>query len=105
MIDSVKDDIKPATQVKEETNNFIDSIEISKDKLSNITNKLNDYNSNNNQKVNNMVSNNNNTNISDVKTNSNVEKANINVDPDKIVINSNNAISDDEFFDDFFGDD
>lgn len=32
-----------------------------------------------------------------------VEKTNINVDPDKIVID-NNTISDDEFFDDFFGD-
>lgn len=32
------------------------------------------------------------------------EKTNVNVDPDKIVINNNTTISDDEFFDDFFGD-
>lgn len=34
--------------------------------------------------------------------NKEVEKTNINIDPDKIVID-NNTISDDEFFDDFFG--
>ena len=34
-----------------------------------------------------------------------VDKTNVNIDPDKIVINNSNAISDDQFFDDFFGDD
>ena len=33
------------------------------------------------------------------------EKPNVNIDPDKVVINNKNLISDDEFFDDFFGDD
>lgn len=33
-----------------------------------------------------------------------VEKTNVNIDPDKVLIDSN-VISDDEFFDDFFGDD
>ena len=33
------------------------------------------------------------------------EKANVNIDVDKVKIDSNNPISDDEFFDDFFGDD
>ena len=35
----------------------------------------------------------------------NEEKPNVNIDPDKVVINNKNLISDDEFFDDFFGDD
>ena len=33
------------------------------------------------------------------------EKVNVNINPDNVVINDNSVISDDEFFDDFFGDD
>ncbi len=42
-----------------------------------------------------------------VSTNKEVEKekVNVNIDPDKVKINDNSVISDDEFFDDFFGDD
>ena len=31
-------------------------------------------------------------------------KANVNIDADSVVVNNNNPITDDEFFDDFFGD-
>ena len=82
---------------------YVDSIEISKDKLNNVTNKLNEYNV-----YNTTVSKEVDTNVvsSSVIGKTPVEeKTNVNVDPDKIVINSNNAISDDAFFDDFFGDD
>ena len=82
IVNEVKDDIKTSSEVRRETNNFVDSISVSKDKLNNITNKLNDYS--------------NNKPVDD-------EKVNVNIDPDKITINDN-AVTDDEFFDDFFGD-
>lgn len=101
IMDSVKEEIKPAEQVKEETQSFVDSIEISKDKLHNVTNKLNDYNVYNQQIPQTVPE----EKVSSTKISEPVvEKTNVNVDPDKIVINSNSAISDDEFFDDFFGD-
>ena len=31
-------------------------------------------------------------------------KANVNIDADSVVVNNNNPITDDEFFDDFFSD-
>lgn len=100
MMNNLKDEIKSDTQIKKETKEFVDSIEISKDKLNNVSNKLNEYTNENNQH----------NKENEIYTNSSInaypqEKTNINVDPDKIVINSNSPISDDEFFDDFFGDD
>lgn len=92
---SIKDEVKPVVETKKESNELVDSIEVSKDKLNNITDKLNDYNKQ-------TIKYNNKTSLPVLEKE---EKANVNVDPDKIVINSNNAISDDEFFDDFFGDD
>ncbi len=81
IVSEVKDDIKTSNEVREETNNFVDSISVSKDKLDNITDKLNEYN--NKQE--------------------DTDKVNVNIDPDKITI-SDNGVTDDEFFDDFFGD-
>ncbi len=91
--------------VREENNNVVNEsfstgVEVSKDKINNVTAKLNDYN---------VYS----QNVAPstpvrqepvVRNEVKVEKPNVNIDPDKIVINSNTAISDDEFFDDFFGD-
>ena len=86
---------------RKDATEYVDSIEISKDKLDNVANKLNEYNIYNSpiktEKVDEKVS------VS--KEQSVDEKTNVNVDPDKIVINSSNAISDDAFFDDFFSDD
>ena len=81
IVGEVKDDIKTSNEVRKETNNFVDSISVSKDKLDNIANKLNNYSN----KV------------------EDADKVNVNIDPDKITI-SDNAVTDDEFFDDFFGD-
>lgn len=101
IMESVKEEIKPVEPVKMEKQGSVDSFEISKDKLHNVTNKLNDYNIYN-QPVSQTVAKEKEepSRVSEPVT----EKINVNVDPDKIVINSNNAISDDEFFDDFFGD-
>jgi hypothetical protein len=103
LMENIKNDIKIDNVVKEETKEFVDSIEISKDKLSNVTNKLNEYNVYNTtvktEEIPKVVT------QSTVSSQPIVEKTNVNVDPDKIVINSNSPISDDAFFDDFFGDD
>ncbi len=88
--------------VKNDVNNspVTDSFEIPKERLNNVTEKLNDFNMYS-QPVNNNV----NYNQSALKQPDILEeKTNVNIDPDKITINSNSAISDDEFFDDFFGD-
>lgn len=95
IMDSVKNDMN--------TQQAVDSVEISKDKLNNVTEKLNDYNVYN-QPVNRQINNNVSLTAEPAKAAMQEEKTNVNIDPDKIVINSNNAISDDEFFDDFFGD-
>ena len=97
-------DIKPIETNPVQTNQFVDSVEISKDKLSNVTEKLNDYNIYN-KPVQPISSIEGTGNTISYSTRPDVEKTNINVDPDKIVINNKNAISDDAFFDDFFGED
>ncbi len=103
IMENIKQDIKEDTKIKEEVGEFVDSIEISKDKLNNVTDKLNEYNVYNTTpkvKEEPVV-----TSVKPVDNKPYEDKTNVNVDPDKIVINSNNAISDDAFFDDFFGDD
>ncbi len=101
IMETIKEDVKPANIVREETKNFVDSIEISKDKLNNVTEKLNDYNIyNTSVKPTELNVDNSTTNTSVVQ-----DKTNINVDPDKIVIDNSSTISDDAFFDDFFSDD
>ena len=98
IMENIKEDIKPV-----EPKNYVDSFEISKDKLNNVTDKLNEYNV-----YNSSVTPNNSYASTENKVSTSTpveEKTNVNVDPDKIVINGNNAISDDAFFDDFFGDD
>ena len=103
-VPNIMQTIKNEEQPVVENKNYVDSVEISKDKLSNVTERLNDYN------VYNKPVQSTNNDVRDVKpvTVKPVEipedKTNINVDPDKIVINSNSPISDDEFFDDFFED-
>ena len=70
-------------------------------KIDNEKNQFNNYNIfNDNVTVKPVTDSNQNTNLQE----KNIEKPNVNIDPDKIIINSNNTISDDEFFDDFFGD-
>ena len=100
IMSNIKEEVKPAEVVKEETKNFVDSIEISKDKLESVSNKLNEYNVYNTTSVPTVEE------RREVVTSAPVvDKTNVNIDPDKIVINNSNAISDDQFFDDFFGDD
>ena len=100
IMSNIKEEVKPAEVVKEETKNFVDSIEISKDKLESVSNKLNEYNVYNTTSVLTVEE------RREVVTSAPVvDKTNVNIDPDKIVINNSNAISDDQFFDDFFGDD
>ena len=99
IMENIKQEIN--NDKKEETKNYVDSFEISKDKLDNVTNKLNEYNVYNTT----IKSEDKSPVVATPSTQPIVEKTNVNVDPDKIVINSNNAISDDAFFDDFFGDD
>ena len=104
IMETAKQDIKPIETNPVQTNQFVDSVEISKDKLSNVTEKLNDYNIYN-KTVQPISSIEGTGNTISYSTRPDVEKTNINVDPDKIVINNKNAISDDAFFDDFFGED
>ena len=100
IMSNIKEEVKPAEVVKEETKNFVDSIEISKDKLESVSNKLNEYNVYSTTSVPTVEE------RREVVTSAPVvDKTNVNIDPDKIVINNSNAISDDQFFDDFFGDD
>ena len=83
-------------EVKEEVNESTDDIaRISKDELKNVTNKLDEYNEAKAVPE---------TKVEVTVKTSEPEKTNVNIDPDKVVI-KNNVISDDEFFDDFFGDD
>ncbi len=110
----VENNLKPietkAEEVKEKIeddikDNYVDSFEVPKDKLNNVTEKLNVYNVYG-QDVQPKVIKYNSKNVDDLESNElQQDKTNVNVDPDKIVINGNNAISDDAFFDDFFGDD
>ena len=107
IMETAKQDIKPIETTQMQTNQFVDSIEISKDKLNNVTEKLNDYNIYNKpvQQSSMPISNESVGNTINYSTRPDVDKTNVNVDPDKIVINNKNAISDDAFFDDFFGED
>ena len=99
IIDTVKDEIKSADKVKEDYVEFVDSLEISKDKLPEVVEKMDEYNIYNRKVESSSIDENKVINIDKVE-----EKPNINIDPDKVSVNSN-IISDDEFFDDFFGED
>jgi len=68
-------DIKRANEIKEETKDFINSIETSKDQIDKEYEKLEEE-----------------------------QKTNVNLNPDEVEINDN-MVTDDEFFDDFFADD
>ncbi len=87
LMDSVKEEVEEATD---------DIARISKDELKDVSNKLDEYNVYS-QKVEEPKV--------EVTIKTEPEKTNVNVDPDKVKINNNSVISDDEFFDDFFGDD
>ena len=107
LMENIKKDIEPKEELVKDT------IEISKDKVQEVSNKLNSYNIFEEEKPNVIKYNSNDAPDNDgrvikYETEPNEfvkqEKTNVNVDPDKIVIDSN-TISDDAFFDDFFGDD
>ncbi len=109
-VNDARDNVKTANEVQQETRQFTASMEIPKDKLNQLDNRLNDYNIYNKPvgKVTYSTSIGTPTQSAPRVESRPVpvqEKTNINVDPDKIVINNNSTISDDEFFDDFFGDD
>ena len=86
--------------------NIMDSVKdeddftrIEKEKLPEVSNKLNDYNIYAKEpEVKEEIK-------EEIKEPVTTVKTNVNIDPDKVVINNNSIISDDEFFDDFFGDD
>ena len=107
LMENIKKDIEPKEELVKDT------IEISKDKVQEVSNKLNSYNIFEEEKPNVIKYNSNDAPDNDgrvikyetePKEFVKQEKTNVNVDPDKIVIDSN-TISDDAFFDDFFGDD
>ena len=87
LMDSVKDDVEETTD---------DIARISKEELKDVSNKLDEYNAYSSKVEEPKV---------EVTIKTEPEKTNVNVDPDKVKINNNTVISDDEFFDDFFGDD
>ncbi len=102
IMDTVKDDVKSEETIKEELKEFKKPVTTysvePKVKEEPKTNEYNIFNTpvtkedevtENIKKMENTVE----------------EKANVNIDPDKVVIKDNNVITDDEFFDDFFGDD
>ena len=84
LLDTIRDEVKSSTEVKKETDNFVNTI--SQD---NIKERIQE-------------------NIGKMASNKEVEiekedKPNININPDNVVVDDN-MISDDEFFDDFFAD-
>ena len=103
LMDNIKAEIK---------DDFVDTIEISKDKMKKVSETFDDYNIYGSEKANVIKYDSNSVADNDgkiIKFNDNndkkkEEKPNVNVDPDNIVIDSN-SISDDAFFDDFFGED
>ena len=98
-IKSVDDDIKSMNE--DISNNIIDFNNDVNDSIDEVKDNVIDLN----KKTVNQVNNINNviTNVKEAVDN-NVDKVNVNIDPDKVDV-GNNVISDDEFFDDFFGDD
>ena len=74
-------------------------MEISKDKLPEVVEKIDEFNVYNKKVESSAVNEKSSVIIENLE-----EKPNINIDPDKVSVN-NNVISDDEFFDDFFGED
>jgi len=83
--------------VKENKENVDEVINVSKEKMNEVGRKVNEYNTYQNTKIDKTIE-----KIDD--SSKEEDKPNINIDPDKVVI-KDNIISDDEFFDDFFGDD
>ncbi len=120
IMSTIKDDFKNEEEIKKEIQEFTTSTNtdsISHTKPITTTYKVGGENSN---LVTNSNAMNNDYNIYNTKVEPEVastiveqpkvepkveEKVNINIDPDKVVIDDNSIISDDEFFDDFFGDD
>ncbi len=111
IMDNIKEDIKTSNEIKEETQEFVDSIPktvVSREKAEEIKQKLNsginvysepvkevkevheEYVEPVKEVVNNTVN-----NVS--------ERPNVNISADNVAV-KDNVISDDEFFDDFFGD-
>ena len=108
LIENIKNNIEDDKYVD-------DTISVTPEKAKDVSNKLNSYNIFGSADESNVIKYNSKsvmgTNNDAIKYNTNkdnsnevIEKTNINIDPDKIVIDSN-TISDDAFFDDFFGED
>lgn len=109
IMENIKDDIKNATEVKNETDLFVDSISknsndafVEKKKVEELkTPDLNIYT----KEVPQVIVEKPESNLNkSVEIKENTEKPNVNIDVDSVLIDDN-VISDDEFFDDFFGDD
>ena len=115
IMNDIKEDIKTSDEIKEETKEFVDSIPktvVSRDKAEEIKQKLNsginvyDTTANTIQAVND-------TYVEPVREvvepaieqvrDVVPERANVNISADNVKVNDN-VVSDDEFFDDFFGD-
>ncbi len=106
IMENLKDDVKNADDIRDETDKFVDSIprvETSQDRLRTSNERLNNNLNIYNQNI--MPSQ---PEVLDEKIQPKVEvleeKPNVNMSVDDVK-NDNNIISDDEFFDDFFGDD
>ena len=106
IMSSVKDEVKNEEEVKKEVNEFTSNTNIKPNvtsyKVGEKKNNTNDYNIYNTKVEPTKEANNTKINVNKPAES---EKVNVNIDPDKVVINDNSVISDDEFFDDFFGDD
>ena len=111
IMSSVKDEVKTEEEVKKEVNDFTAKTNLEPVKPTGTSYKIGDSNPSTKPVNYNIYNTKVETeNISDSKPSviakpEESEKVNVNIDPDKVVINDNNVISDDEFFDDFFGDD
>ncbi len=104
IIDTIKDEVKSEDEVKEEIKEFknqTEALSLVKEEPSKVIDNYNIYNSPIRLNETETLE----EDLSPEIYESQNDETNVNIDPDKIVINDNSAITDDEFFDDFFGDD
>ena len=112
IMDNIKDDIKTSDEIQQETQEFVQSIPktvVSREKAEEIKQKLNSNINVYTEPVQQKVEEVHDKYVEPVKevvtevVNETPERPNVNISADSVKVNDN-VISDDEFFDDFFGD-
>ena len=112
IMDNIKEDIKTSNEIQQETQEFVESIPktvVSREKAEEIKQKLNSNINVYTEPVEQKVQEVHDTYVEPVKevvretVNTESEKPNVNISADNVKVDDN-VISDDEFFDDFFGD-